>query len=76
MNLAFANIIPLAVGIVIVVTIGSYIFIVGHVPSSTDYPHETLAEPSPYEGPCIDQQSLHDYHMTCSTLHAILQPGK
>ena len=76
MTLEYASIIPIAIGIIIVVAFGYFIFVIGHVPNSTDYPHQTLAEPSPYVGPCIDQQSLHDYHMTCSTLHALLQPAK
>lgn len=72
----YQSIITLAIGIAVVVVFGYFIFVVGHVPSSTDYPHMTIADPSPYEGPCIDQQSLHDYTMTCSTLNATLQPGK
>ncbi|MDQ6668714.1 MAG: hypothetical protein M3Y53_10905 [Thermoproteota archaeon] len=76
MNIALESTVPIAVGIVIVVVIGYYIFVVGHVPSTTGYPREKVAEPTPYEGPCIDQQSLHDYHMTCSTLNTILQPAK
>ncbi|MFZ0895087.1 MAG: hypothetical protein WAZ77_11345 [Candidatus Nitrosopolaris sp.] len=76
MNDSTAYIITIVVGIVIVVAFGSFVFVVGHVPNTTDYPHKTTAEPSPYGGPCIDEQSLQDSNMTCSTSHAILQPAK
>jgi len=76
MNDSTVGIITIVVGIIIVVAFGSFVFVVGHVPNTTDYPHKTTAEPSSYPGLCIDQQSLHDYNMTCSTLHAILQPAK
>ena len=72
MNDSTAGIITIAVAIIIVVAFGSFVFVVGHVPNTTDYPHKTTAEP----GLCVDQQSLHDYNMTCSTLVAILQPAK
>jgi hypothetical protein len=76
MNDRSVGIITIAVAIIIVVAFGSFVFVVGHVPNTTDYPHKTTAEPSPYEGSCIDEQSLHDYKMTCSTLDSILQPAK
>lgn len=76
MNDSTAGIITIAVAIIIVVAFGSFVFVVGHVPNTTDYPHKTTAEPSPYGGPCIDKQSLHDSNMTCSTLDSILQPAK
>jgi hypothetical protein len=76
MNDSTAGIITIVVGIVIVVAFGSFVFVVGHVPNTTDYPHKSIAEPSPYGEPCIDEQSLHDSNITCSTLYAILQPAK
>ena len=75
MNDRTVGIITIAVGIIIVVAFGSFVLVVGHVPNTTDYPHMMIAESLPYDGPCIDQQSLHDYDMNCSTLDAILQPA-
>ena len=69
------TLIPLVAVIVIFGSIIFFVFIAGHVPSVTDYPHSRVAEPSPYDGPCIEQQALNEYNMTCSVLHAILQPG-
>ncbi len=69
------TLIPLVAVIVIFGSIIFFVLIVGHVPSTTEYPHSRFAEPSPYDGPCVDQQALHDYNMTCSVLRAILQPA-
>jgi hypothetical protein len=76
MNDRAVGIITIAIAIIIVVAFSSFVFVVGHVPNTTDYPHKTTAELSPYVGPCVDEQSLHDSNMTCSTLDAILQPAK
>lgn len=76
MNMRLDTLIPLVAVIVIFGFIIFFVLIVGHVPSNTAYPHSRVAEPSPYDGPCVDEQASHDYNMTCSVLQAILQPAQ
>ncbi len=75
MNMRLDTIIPLVAVIVIFGSIIFFVLVVGHVPSTTNYPHSRAAEPSPYDGPCINQQALHDYNITCFFLQKILQPA-
>ena len=59
----------------VVLGIVAFFIFVGHVPNTTNYPRETVAEPSPYGDNCEDNQSLNQTGMTCTTLNALLQPA-
>jgi len=79
MNKQMSDVAGIMTTIIVIAIIGSvvgFILFVGHVPDTKNYPHETRAEPSPLFPICIDQPALRDYQMTCSTLHALLQPAK
>lgn len=79
MNKQMSDVAGIMTTIIVIAIIGSvvgFILFVGHVSDTKNYPHETRAEPSPLFPICIDQPALRDSQMTCSTLHALLQPAK